>query len=90
MVQLASGAAPDRVCHPRLLLVAEPGSHVTLIEDFVSLSGARGFTNAVAEIAVEPGAAVDLVLLQRENAESFHVSNLEVRIGATPASPPIP
>ncbi len=80
VVQLASGAAPDRVCHPRLLIVAEPGSHVTLIQDFVSLSEARGFTNAVAEVTLEPGAAVDLVLLQRENADSFHVSNLEVRI----------
>ena len=80
VVQLASGAAPDRVCHPRLLVVAEPGSHVTLIQDFVSLSDARGFTNAVAEVTLEQGAAVDLVLLQRENAESFHVSNLEVRI----------
>lgn len=81
VVQIASGAEPDRVCHPRLLLVAEPGSHVTLIQDFVSLSEARGFSNAVAEVTVGPGAAVDLVLLQRENAESFHVSNLEVRIG---------
>jgi Fe-S cluster assembly protein SufD len=81
VVQIASGAEPDRVCHPRLLVVAEPGSHVTLIQDFVSRSGARGLTNAVAEITVGAGASVDLVLLQRENAESFHVSNLEVRIG---------
>jgi len=81
VVQLASGAAPDRVQHPRLLVVAEPQSHVTLIQDFVSLSGARGFTNAVAEIEVTDGASVDLVLLQRENAATFHVSNLEVRIG---------
>ena len=35
----------------------------------------------MAEVTVEQGAAVDLVLLQRENAASFHVSNLEVRIG---------
>ncbi len=81
VVQLASGVAPDRVCHPRLLVVAEPGSHVTLIQDFVSLSGARGFTNAVAEVTVEQDAAVELVLLQRENTASFHVSNLEVRVG---------
>jgi len=81
VVQIASGAAPDRVCHSRLLLVAEAGSHVTVIQDFVSLAGARGFSNAVAEVTIEQGAAVDLVLLQRENAESFHVSNLEVRIG---------
>jgi Fe-S cluster assembly protein SufD len=81
VVQIASGAAEDRVCHPRLLLVAEPESQVTVIQDFVSLSGARGLCNAVAEISVGQGAAVDLVLLQRENAESFHLSNLEVRIG---------
>jgi Fe-S cluster assembly protein SufD len=81
VVQLASGAAPDRVCHPRLLLLAEPGSHVTLIQDFASLSPARGLTNAVAEVEVGEGAAVDLVLLQRENAASFHVSNLEARLG---------
>jgi Fe-S cluster assembly protein SufD len=80
VVQLASGAQPDRVCHPRLLLVAESGSHVTLIQDFVSLTGARGLTNAVAEVSLEPGAAVDFVLLQRENAAGFHVSNLEVRL----------
>ena len=80
VVQLASGAAPDRVCHPRLLVVAEPGSHVTLIQDFVSLSGVRGFTNAVAEVSVEQDAAVDLVLLQRENTATFHISNLEVRL----------
>jgi len=81
VVQIASGAESDRVCHPRMLLVAEPGSRVTLIQDFVSLSGARGFSNAVAEVTVGQGAAVDLVLLQRENAATFHVSNLEVRIG---------
>ena len=80
VVQLASGLAPDQVCHPRLLVVAEPGSHVTLIQDFVSLSGARGFTNSIAEVTLGQGAAVDLVLLQRENAQSFHVSNLEVRL----------
>ncbi len=80
VVQLASGAAPDQICHPRLLVIAEPDSHVTLIQDFVSLSGARGFTNAVAELTVEQGAALDFVLLQRENAQSFHVSDLEVRI----------
>jgi Fe-S cluster assembly protein SufD len=80
VVQLASGAEPDRICHPRLLVVAEPGSRATLIQDFVSLSEARGFTNAVAELWVEPGAALDCVLLQRENAHGFHVSNLEARI----------
>ena len=81
VLQIASGAAEDRMQHPRLLVIAEPGSRATLIQDFVSLSSARGFTNAVAEIEVQQGAWLDLVLLQRENAASFHLSNLEARIG---------
>jgi Fe-S cluster assembly protein SufD len=68
------------MCHPRLLVVAEPGSRATLIQDFVSLSDARGFTNSVAELSIEQGAALDFVLLQRENPHSFQVSNLEARI----------
>jgi Fe-S cluster assembly protein SufD len=80
VLQIASGAAENLVQHPRLLVVAEPQSRATLIQDFVSLSEARAFTNAVAEIEVQAGASLDLVLLQRENAVSFHVSNLEARI----------
>jgi Fe-S cluster assembly protein SufD len=80
VVQLASGAQELRMQSPRLLVVAEPGSQVTLIQDFVSLGASSGFTNAVAELSVEQGAALDLVLLQRENAASFHVSNLEARL----------
>jgi Fe-S cluster assembly protein SufD len=81
VLQIASGAAEDRVQHPRLLVIAEPESRVTLIQDFVSLSGARAFTNAVAEIEVEAGASLDLVLVQRESPDTFHLSNLEARIG---------
>jgi Fe-S cluster assembly protein SufD len=81
VLHLASGSAPERVQHPRLLVVAERESRITLIQDFVSLGSARGFSNAVAEIDVADGASVDLVLLQRENAAGFHVSNLAARIG---------
>jgi Fe-S cluster assembly protein SufD len=65
--------------HPRALLVAGAGSRVALILDFVTLGSAAGFTNAVAEVVAERGARVDLVLVQRENAQGFHLSNLQLR-----------
>ena len=65
--------------HPRVLVVAEEGSHVCLIQDHVCVGNARGFSNPVTEIHAGPDAAVDFVLLQREPDHRFHVSNLCVR-----------
>jgi Fe-S cluster assembly protein SufD len=73
----APGPGPA-VVHPRVLVLAEPGSRLTLIQDHVSVGNASGFTNAVTEVEVGAGAAVDLVLIQREPDHRFHVSNLAV------------
>ena len=42
--------------HPRCLVVAQAGSEITLVEDFVSLQDEAYFTNAVTEIALAEGA----------------------------------
>jgi len=67
------------VIHPRVLVRAEPGSRACLIQDFVSVGNARGFTNAVTELHLERDAALDFVLLQREPDHRFHVANLAAR-----------
>jgi Fe-S cluster assembly protein SufD len=61
---------------PRVLVCAERGSQVCVIQDHVALGQGAGFTNAVTEVRVGQNAAVDLVLLQRENEHHHHVSNL--------------
>jgi len=73
-------AATGAVRNPRLLVIAEAGSRVQVIQDHVSLSGDTGFTNAVTEIHVGADARVDLVNLQRESNASFHVSNTAARV----------
>jgi len=80
VVFAASGAEPDRAQHPRVLVVAEPGSRAQVIVDHVALAPARGLTNAVIEVDVGRGAAIDLVVVQRESDAAFHVSNLAARI----------
>jgi len=69
------------VTHPRMLVVAEAGSRITVVQDHVGTAdeGLRAFTNAVTEIHVGRGAEVHWVLVQREPASHFHVSNLQVR-----------
>jgi Fe-S cluster assembly protein SufD len=61
---------------PRVLVCAERGSRACVIQDHVTIGEGAGFTNAVAEIRLAQGAALDFVLLQRENEQHHHVSSL--------------
>lgn len=68
------------VSYPRVLVLAQPGSDCTLIEDFVTLHEGAYFTNAVAEIVVAQNARVRHVRLQREGRAAFHISTCGVRV----------
>jgi Fe-S cluster assembly protein SufD len=74
----ATGARPH-MSHPRVVVVAEAGSRITVVQDHVSLGSGVAFTNAVTEVHVGAGATVHWVLLQREHDAHLHVSNLAVR-----------
>lgn len=80
LVFVDSGRTDPRVCHPRLLVIAEEGSSVRIIQDHVSLDRGQGFTNVVMETFIERGAAVEHVLLQRQGPGQVQVSNLSVRL----------
>jgi Fe-S cluster assembly protein SufD len=79
LVFLSTGGQAH-VTHPRVLVVAEPGSRVRLIQDHVSVGAGAGLSNAVTEVFVGANAQVDLVLLQRKASDAFHLSNLAARV----------
>jgi len=66
--------------HPRCLVVAQPGSALTLVEDYVALQDEAYFTNAVTEIALGSDARLHHVRVQREGAEAFHIANCAVTL----------
>ncbi|CAH1089938.1 Fe-S cluster assembly protein SufD [Candidatus Nitrotoga sp. 1052] len=70
----------DVVSYPRCLLLAESGSAVTVIEDYVSLQEDAYFTNAVTEIALVDNARVNHIRVQREGAKAFHIANCAVSL----------
>jgi len=78
VVNVATARSAPTVIHPRLVIEAEPGARVHVIQDHVSLGTGPGFTNAVTEIRVRENAEVSLTLIQREDDARFHVSNLAV------------
>jgi Fe-S cluster assembly protein SufD len=61
--------------YPRCLVIAESGSAVTVIEDFVALKHGAYFTNAVTEMTLAGNAQVHHVRVQRESPEAFHFAN---------------
>ena len=70
----------DAACYPRCLIIAESGSTVTLIEDFVTLQNEPYFTNAVTEIALAGNARVNHIRVQRESTEAFHFAHCAVSL----------
>ena len=66
--------------YPRCLVIAESGSALTLVEDFVALQSEAYFTNAVTEMALAGNAQVHHVRVQRDGAEAFHIGNCAVSL----------
>ncbi len=72
--------ASDRpiLSQPRCLVVAETGSSVTLVEDYVTVGEGVYLTNPVTEIWVEQNAQVSHTRIQRENQNAFHIGKTAV------------
>jgi Fe-S cluster assembly protein SufD len=66
--------------HPRCLLIAEPGSTVTVIEDYVTLQKETYVTNTVAEFVLANSAHVNHIRIQRDSKEAFHMANCSVSL----------
>ena len=66
--------------HPRCLLIAEPNSRVTVIEDYVTLREETYITNTVAEFVLADSAHVNHVRIQRDSKEAFHIANCSVSL----------
>ncbi len=74
LVFLVTQGAQDVAMHPRILLVAERGAKVQLVESYVASGPAsRYLTNVVAEVVLEDGAWVEHSRIQRESESAYHI-----------------
>ncbi|SCY48098.1 Iron-regulated ABC transporter permease protein SufD [Nitrosospira sp. Nl5] len=71
----------EAASHPRCLLIAESGSAITVVEDYVALQEDAYVTNAVTEIALADNAQVNHIRVQRDSTEAFHIANCAVSTG---------
>lgn len=61
--------------HPRCLIIAEPGSNATVVEDYIAEHEVAYITNAVTEISIADNAHVNHIRLQRDSNQAFHIAN---------------
>lgn len=76
----ATGGSP-LVSSPRSVILADPGSRVVIVETHAGVSGDVYCTNAVTEVVLEEGAAVEHYKVQDEPETAFHLALLDVRQG---------
>ena len=77
-ILFVSTAGVATIAHPRCLVIAESGSSLTLVEEFVSIADGGYFTNAVTEIAIAENAQVSHTRVQRESETAFHIGKTAV------------
>jgi Fe-S cluster assembly protein SufD len=66
----------------RLLVIAEPESRFSVIEEYASAQpGLAAYTNAVVELFVEQAAKVDYVSVQNLSRETWHFASHRARVG---------
>ncbi len=82
LVFVSSGASPDRVSYPRVLVLAGKNSRMTLVDSYVGPSEGRYFTNAVVEIAASEGAEVEHYRYIGESPRAFHIGATRTRLDA--------
>ena len=75
----APGQAPNRIVHPRNLVVVGANSRLTLVETYAGTGDDVYCTNAVTEIVLEENAEVDHYRLLQEGTGAFHIGTVQVR-----------
>ena len=76
LVFIADGQQEASFIQPRTLIVAQTGSSISLIEEYVGKG--EYFTNAVTEVFVKNNAKVNHTRLQRESNASYHIGKTAV------------
>jgi Fe-S cluster assembly protein SufD len=76
LVFIADSKQETSFTQPRTLVVAETGSSITLIEEYVGTG--EYFTNAVTEVFVQGNSRVNHTRLQQESDRSYHIGKTAV------------
>ena len=73
-------AAPRRMTHPRVLIVAGQNSQVRVVENYRGSNDAPYLTNTVTEVIGAANAVVDHYKIVRESVAAYHIGHMHLRV----------
>lgn len=74
ILNLYTDSAKPYIATPRMLVIAEEDSDLTIIEDHIGLGDNRYLTIPVCEVKVKQRAHIHHVRIQRDSLDAFHMS----------------
>ena len=80
VIYIAAADQAPLACHPRTLILLEPGAHATLIEHHISLGDQATLSNGVTEVHLKDGATLHHYKMQAEGPEAFHLNTLHALV----------
>ena len=78
---VSSAGESNRAAFPRVLIIGEENSKVSIIESYNGPPGSPYFTNAVVEIVLKEGAHLEHYRVQDEGSAAFHVATTRADLG---------
>ncbi len=93
VVHVSKGATPDKtiqvlfitspesvatVAYPRVLVVADESSQVSIVESYASVGPGDYFVNSVTEVVAGANATVDICRVEHEGDNGFHIGSLHL------------
>jgi Fe-S cluster assembly protein SufD len=81
LVFVATGEEEGRAQHVRNLILAEAGSHGTVVEHYLGRGPAATMTNAVTEVVAADEAVLEHLKFQDESPAAFHFAAVHAQLG---------
>src|SRR5271170_1362974 len=71
---LTAGHHEPIIVQPRILIIAGRDVQATFVQSYIGGGETPYFTNAVCELCIGPNSRIELVKLQRETPQAFHIA----------------
>lgn len=82
LLYVASKREAVSAIYPRSMLVVDPTSSATVVEEYVGLGDSVYFSNAVTEVVLHADARLQHIRVQREVKQAFHIGHCSVESAA--------
>jgi Fe-S cluster assembly protein SufD len=80
VISIGASGAEATMFQPRLLVIGEEGSQGVVLESHIAGGDGVYFSNAVTEVALEPGAVLRHYKLQNEHPSAFHLATARAEL----------